>query len=43
VKYANLVGLPLLVGLVGVVRLIRRRRRTREAYRPLVPAPGSAG
>jgi ABC-type uncharacterized transport system involved in gliding motility auxiliary subunit len=42
VKYANLVGLPLLVGLAGVVRLIRRRRRTREAYRPLVPAPGSA-
>jgi ABC-2 type transport system permease protein len=42
VKYANLVGLPLLVGLAGVVRLVRRRRRTREAYRPLVPAPGSA-
>jgi ABC-type uncharacterized transport system involved in gliding motility auxiliary subunit len=42
VKYANLVGLPLLVGLVGVVRLIRRRRRTREPYRPLVPAAGSA-
>ncbi len=43
VKYANLVGLPLLVGLVGVIRLIRRRRRTRETYRPLVPATGSAG
>jgi ABC-type uncharacterized transport system involved in gliding motility auxiliary subunit len=42
VKYANLVGLPLLVGLAGVIRLIRRRRRTREPYRPLVPAPGSA-
>jgi ABC-type uncharacterized transport system involved in gliding motility auxiliary subunit len=42
VKYGNLVGLPLLVGLVGVVRLLRRRRRTREPYRPLVPAPGSA-
>jgi ABC-type uncharacterized transport system involved in gliding motility auxiliary subunit len=42
VKYANLVGLPLLVGLVGAIRLIRRRRRTRETYRPLVPAPGSA-
>ncbi len=43
VKYANLVGLPLVVGLVGALRLVRRRRRTREAYRPLVPAPGSAG
>jgi len=43
VKYANLVGLPVLVGLAGVIRLIRRRRRTREPYRPLVPAPGSAG
>jgi ABC-type uncharacterized transport system involved in gliding motility auxiliary subunit len=40
VKYANLVGLPLLVGLAGVFRLVRRRRRTREPYRPLVPAPG---
>ena len=43
VKYANLVGLPLLVGIAGVVRLIRRRRRTREPYRPLVPVTGSAG
>jgi ABC-2 type transport system permease protein len=42
VKYANLVGLPLLVGLLGVIRLIRRRRRTREPYRPLVPAQESA-
>jgi ABC-type uncharacterized transport system involved in gliding motility auxiliary subunit len=42
VKYANLVGLPLVVGLIGVIRLVRRRRRTREPYRPLVPAPGSA-
>jgi ABC-type uncharacterized transport system involved in gliding motility auxiliary subunit len=42
VKYANLVGLPLLVGLIGVVRLVRRRRKTREAYRPLVPAEGGA-
>jgi ABC-type uncharacterized transport system involved in gliding motility auxiliary subunit len=43
VKYANLVGLPLLVGVVGVIRLVRRRRRTREPYRPLVPVPGRAG
>jgi ABC-type uncharacterized transport system involved in gliding motility auxiliary subunit len=42
VKYGNLVGLPVLVALAGLVRLIRRRRRTRERYRPLVPAPGSA-
>jgi ABC-type uncharacterized transport system involved in gliding motility auxiliary subunit len=38
VKYANLIGLPLVVALVGLLRLVRRRRRTREAYRPLVPA-----
>jgi ABC-type uncharacterized transport system involved in gliding motility auxiliary subunit len=37
-KYANVVGLPLLVALVGIVHLIRRRRRTRDPYRPLVPA-----
>jgi ABC-2 type transport system permease protein len=37
-KYANLVGLPLIVALVGLVHLVRRRRRTREPYRPLVPA-----
>ena len=43
VKYANLIGLPLLVGLVGVIRLVRRRRRTREPYRPLVPAAGERG
>ena len=42
VKYANLIGLPLVVAVAGVIRLIRRRRRTREPYRPLVPAPGSA-
>jgi hypothetical protein len=42
VKYANLIGLPLLVALVGAARIIRRRRRTREPYRPLVPAPESA-
>jgi ABC-type uncharacterized transport system involved in gliding motility auxiliary subunit len=43
VKYANVVGLPLLVGVLGVIRLLRRRRRTREPYRPLVPVTGSAG
>jgi ABC-type uncharacterized transport system involved in gliding motility auxiliary subunit/ABC-type transport system involved in multi-copper enzyme maturation permease subunit len=35
-KYANLIGLPVLVALVGIVHLARRRRRTREPYRPLV-------
>ena len=42
VKYANLIGVPLLVAAFGAVRLIRRRRRTREPYRPLVAAPGTA-
>jgi ABC-type uncharacterized transport system involved in gliding motility auxiliary subunit len=37
-KYANLIGLPVLVALAGLVHLARRRRRTREQYRPLVPA-----
>jgi ABC-type uncharacterized transport system involved in gliding motility auxiliary subunit len=41
VKYANLIGLPVLVALAGLLHLIRRRRRTREPYRPLVPATGS--
>jgi ABC-type uncharacterized transport system involved in gliding motility auxiliary subunit len=43
VKYANVAGLPLLVGVLGIIRLVRRRRRTREPYRPLVPVEGSAG
>ncbi|HEU5039931.1 MAG TPA: Gldg family protein, partial [Gemmatimonadales bacterium] len=38
VKYANLIGLPVLVAIAGLARLLRRRRRTREPYRPLVPA-----
>jgi gliding motility-associatede transport system auxiliary component len=37
-KYANIVGLPLLVALAGVAHLMRRRRRTRDPYRPLMPA-----
>ena len=37
-KYANLIGLPVLVALVGMGHLVRRRRRTREPYRPLAPA-----
>ena len=41
-KYANLIGLPLVVALLGVGHLVRRRRRTRDAYRPLVPAGEAA-
>jgi ABC-type uncharacterized transport system involved in gliding motility auxiliary subunit/ABC-type transport system involved in multi-copper enzyme maturation permease subunit len=41
-KYANLIGLPVLVALFGVTHLVRRRRRTREPYRPLVPAGEAA-
>ena len=37
-KYANLIGLPVLVALTGIAHLVRRRRRTRDPYRPLVPA-----
>ena len=37
-KYANLIGLPLVVALFGIVHLVRRRRRTREPYRPLITA-----
>jgi ABC-type uncharacterized transport system involved in gliding motility auxiliary subunit len=42
VKYANLIGIPLLVALGGMFRLIRRRRKTREPYRPLAPAHARA-
>ena len=38
VKYANLIGVPVLVALAGLLHLLRRRRRTRDPYRPLVPA-----
>jgi ABC-type uncharacterized transport system involved in gliding motility auxiliary subunit/ABC-type transport system involved in multi-copper enzyme maturation permease subunit len=38
VKYANVIGVPLLVALFGLIRLARRRRKTREPYRPLLPA-----
>ena len=41
-KYANLIGLPVLVALTGLVHLARRRRRTRDPYRPLVPAGEAA-
>jgi ABC-type uncharacterized transport system involved in gliding motility auxiliary subunit/ABC-type transport system involved in multi-copper enzyme maturation permease subunit len=42
VKYANVVGMPLLVALLGLIRLARRRRKTREPYRPLLPVQGRA-
>jgi ABC-type uncharacterized transport system involved in gliding motility auxiliary subunit len=41
-KYANLVGLPVLVALAGIAHLLRRRRRTRDPYRPLVPVGETA-
>jgi ABC-type uncharacterized transport system involved in gliding motility auxiliary subunit/ABC-type transport system involved in multi-copper enzyme maturation permease subunit len=41
-KYANLIGLPLLVALAGIVHLARRRRRTRDPDRPLVAAGEAA-
>jgi ABC-type uncharacterized transport system involved in gliding motility auxiliary subunit len=42
VKYANVIGIPLLVALLGMIRLTRRRRKTREPYRPLVPSEARA-
>jgi ABC-type transport system involved in multi-copper enzyme maturation permease subunit/ABC-type uncharacterized transport system involved in gliding motility auxiliary subunit len=39
VKYANVAGLPLLIGLAGALRLIRRRRLAQTPYRPLKEAP----
>ncbi len=41
-KYANFIGVPLIVALTGLIRLARRRRRTRESYQPLVPAQEGA-
>ncbi len=35
VKYANLIGVPLLVIVAGIVRVFRRRTRTRRSYVPL--------
>jgi ABC-type uncharacterized transport system involved in gliding motility auxiliary subunit len=35
VKYANVIGVPVLVALGGFVRLTRRRQRTREPYHPV--------
>jgi len=34
VKYANLIGVPILVILVALVRLFRRRGKTRRVYQP---------
>ncbi len=34
IKYFNLIGLPLLIGLYGAVRLLRRRRLALAPYRP---------
>jgi ABC-type uncharacterized transport system involved in gliding motility auxiliary subunit len=40
VKYANVVGMPLLVGLAGLARLVGRRRTMRRTY---TPGPGAGG
>jgi ABC-2 type transport system permease protein len=34
-RYANLIGIPLLIIVFGALRLVRRRRMTRRPYRPL--------
>jgi ABC-type uncharacterized transport system involved in gliding motility auxiliary subunit len=40
VKYANMIGMPVLVGLAGLARLLERRRTMRRSY---VAGPGSGG
>jgi len=35
VKYANLIGVPVLLIVAGVLRLLQRRQTTRRPYRPL--------
>jgi ABC-type uncharacterized transport system involved in gliding motility auxiliary subunit len=42
VKYANMVGMPLLVGLAGLARLVERRRTMRQVYTP-PPRTGGGG
>ena len=42
VKYANVVGMPLLVGLAGLARLLGRRRTMRRTYTPGTAAGGGA-
>ncbi len=42
VKYANVVGMPLLVGLAGLARLVGRRRTMRRTYTPGTAAGGGA-
>ena len=39
VKYANLVGLPVLLAIYGLVRLTARRRRSLQPWRPLAGGP----
>ncbi len=35
VKYANVIGVPLLIVLWGIVRMARRRRKSRQPYTPI--------
>ncbi len=41
VKYANLILLPLLIGLWGLVRLVRRRRRSMQPWQPHGTTPSA--
>ncbi|OYV66662.1 MAG: hypothetical protein B7Z72_10940, partial [Gemmatimonadetes bacterium 21-71-4] len=42
VKYANVIGVPILIVVAGLMVLERRRRKTREPYRPLAATTGAA-
>ncbi|MHB1862919.1 MAG: Gldg family protein [Gemmatimonadaceae bacterium] len=42
VKYANVIGVPVLIMVAGLMVMERRRRKTREPYRPLAAPAGEA-
>ena len=42
VKYANVIGVPVLLVLVGIVQLLRRRRLRQRPYQPLGTAAGES-
>jgi ABC-type uncharacterized transport system involved in gliding motility auxiliary subunit len=43
VKYANVIGVPVLIGLAGLARLVRRRRITRQTFSPAAAPPPGRG
>lgn len=43
VKYANVVGVPVLLVLAGIAQLLRRRRLRHRAYQPLAATSAGAG